>query len=354
MGANRTYSKRSSRILIHLLVWLVLLCLPLFLTRPDRPMVTTAQYYHYILTAASFMVVFYVNFLWLISRHLFEHRMGRFLLGNILLIVVVEVLMIAISKHIMPPPGPRMPPPGHHGFLGPLRFLLGNTWMYILVVAASVAVKMTMKWNKTEAERLEAEQHFAEAQLQNLKSQINPHFLFNTLNNIYSLIQSDPDRAQQAVHDLSRTLRYVLYESSKPSVSLRDEVAFLDDYIALMRMRLPSSVRVEVEVPAEDDEVMGKEVAPLLFISLVENAFKHGVAPGEESHVSIELRGQGNAIVCHTTNSNHPKTDSDRSGSGIGLDNLRKRLELIYPGRHTLSLNVEGGEFDALLEIRDN
>lgn len=365
---------RYGTLLIHLLAWLVLLGMPLFLTRPDRPMVTASQYVHFMLTAFSFMVVFYVNYLFLISRYLFTHKIGLFLLWNMVLIAAVMFVMMAVSVRMMPPPLDKIPmghapmdrppvagPPvgtrphilPHNDLSGALRFLIGNSCLYLLVVCASVAVKMTIKWYTTEAQRKEAEKHFTEAELENLKSQINPHFLFNTLNNIYSLIQIDQDRAQTAVHDLGRTLRYVLYESSSPSVALRAELAFLKDYISLMKMRLPGTVRLDVRMPSEDDPSLSREIAPMLFISLVENAFKHGVSADEDCFISVDIHGDADKIVCRTINSNHAKTDNDRSGSGIGLENLRRRLELIYPDSHTLSFKTEGDVFEACLEIRN-
>jgi len=373
-GAIKGNGVRYGTLLIHLLAWLVLLGMPLFLTRPDRPMVTASQYVHFMLTAFSFMVVFYVNYLYLISRYLFTHRIGRFLLWNVVLIAAVMMAMMAVSVRIQPPPMDRIPmdhvpmdrhpmpvPPAgsrphllpHNDISGALRFLIGNSCLYLLVVGASVAVKMTIKWYTTEAQRKEAEKHFTEAELENLKSQINPHFLFNTLNNIYSLIQIDQDRAQTAVHDLGRTLRYVLYESSSPSVSLRAELTFLNDYISLMKMRLPGTVRLDVRMPSEDDPVLSKGIAPMLFISLVENAFKHGVSADEDCFISIDIHGDADKIVCQTLNSNHPKTNDDRSGSGIGIGNLKRRLELIYPENHTLSFKTEGDVFEAYLEIRN-
>ena len=189
-----------------------------------------------------------------------------------------------------------------------------------------------------------------QAELQNLKSQLNPHFLFNTLNNIYSLIQLDTDRAQQAVHDLSRLLRYVLYDSSSPYVPLAAEVDFLRDYIELMRIRQPRHVQVFVSLPATPSQ---RPVAPLLFISLVENAFKHGVDNDRPSYVTIDLHESGDQLICRIKNSYFPKSgDSDRSGSGIGLSNLTRRLEMLYPGRHTFEYGQNGEAYTALLCIQ--
>ena len=186
------------------------------------------------------------------------------------------------------------------------------------------------------------------AELQNLKSQLNPHFLFNTLNNIYSLIQLDPDRAQQTVHDLSRLLRYVLYDSSRPTVPLKAEMDFLGNYIELMRIRLPRHVRLDVSLPENPSHTL---VAPLLFISLVENAFKHGVSNDRPSFIDIDIREEEGVLACRIENSFFPKSGADRSGSGIGLANLCRRLEMIYPGRYEMKYGQHGDTYETLLRI---
>ena len=145
-------------------------------------------------------------------------------------------------------------------------------------------------------------------------------------------------------------LRYVLYESSKAEVPLWEEVRFLHDYIELMRLRLPHHVRLSVSLP---DEKVQTPVAPLLFISLVENAFKHGVSNEKPSYVSISLHEAGGKLECRIKNSSFPKSSgSDHSGSGIGIANLAKRLEMIYPGHYSFKYGPCGdGDYEAVLSI---
>ena len=198
--------------LVHLTAWAVVFGMPLFFTGPNHPLMNGTEYLRFLIVPLSFMVVFYTNYFRLIERYLFARRPGRFLLSNVILISITMIAIHLFFKYILPPDSlhPPLPRPWQHS----VRFFAGNATLYLLVVGVSVAIRMTGGWYRAEAERQKLEYNHTKAELQNLKSQLNPHFLFNTLNNIYSLIQIDTNRAQQVVHELSRLLRYVLYESS--------------------------------------------------------------------------------------------------------------------------------------------
>ena len=229
-------------------------------------------------------------------------------------------------------------------------FIARDMMLMALTVALSVAIKMTGGWYETENEKQELKKAQAEAELQNLKSQLNPHFLFNTLNNIYSLIAINQDKAQYAVHDLSRMLRHVLYENNQHFVSVDKEFEFMESYVELMSLRLPKSTRLEVSIPERGNRAM---IAPLLFIPLIENAFKHGVSSTQESFINIKLELQeNNRLNCLVENSNYPKKDNDRSGSGIGLTNLKRRLELLYPGKYIFKAETLNNRFITELLIQ--
>lgn len=344
---NAAQSKYTGWV-VHLTAWAVVLGMPLFVTSPDRPLMNGPQYARFLLVPLSFMVVFYTNYFVLIRRHLFAHRIGRFVGCNLLLIAAVMFGVHLFFRFVLPPDMARPPMP--RPWQDTVRFFAGNVLLYMLVVGVSVAIRMTSGWYRAEAARRQLEHSRTQAELQNLKSQLNPHFLFNTLNNIYSLIQLDADRAQQVVHDLSRLLRYVLYDSSQPFVPLGAEIGFLRDYIELMRIRLPRHVRLFVSLPENPSP---SPVAPLLFISLVENAFKHGVSDEKPSYVTIDLSEADGQLICKIKNSFFPKSAAtDRSGSGIGLKNLSKRLEMIYPEQYTLEYGQTGEAFQALLCIK--
>ena len=331
--------------LIHIVGWGILICSPLFFT--GRSGVSSVEdYVRSIIVPLSFMSIFYINYIWLIKRFLFRRETRWFLLCNMLLILAMMGLVhlcmtYAIPDEMMKHPHPR-----------PLRDEIGfhaiNVAIYSLVTGLSVAIRMTNGWYQVEANQRELERERAEAELSNLKSQLNPHFLFNTLNNIYSLIAFSPEKAQEAVHDLSRLLRYVLYESNQPFVPIEKDLDFLRNYIELMRIRLPRHVDLQTDIEAATPGVM---IAPLLFISLVENAFKHGVSNSQSSFIQITIRQAGDAVNCSIRNSYFPKTAGDKSGSGIGLSNLEKRLSLLYPECYHLAYGKEGENYVAHLVI---
>ena len=224
---------------------------------------------------------------------------------------------------------------------------------YIFSVGASVALKLSLRWRQSEQARAEAELGRSQAELKNLKNQINPHFLLNTLNNIYALTAFDQVKAQQAIQELSRLLRYMLYENQSDRVSLDKEVEFLKSYIALMKLRLYN----DVEVKAEFDypESQNVPVAPLIFISLVENAFKHGVCSTGNSFIHISLKANAHHLVFKCENSNTPKNESDKAPGGIGLKQVASRLQFAYLGRYKWKYGaIDGGKtYSSVIEIFD-
>lgn len=334
---------------IHAVVWGIVFILPFFSSGRNREVVTVEDYAHFVVAPLSFMLVFYVNYLFLIPRYLFEKQTGRFLLFNLLLISATTWVTHQIMQLLPPPEDFHRMHRWEPDTFDIVVFFLRNATMYILVAGVSVAIRMTARWYDQEAMRKELDRSRVEAELRNLKSQLNPHFLFNTLNNIYSLIAFSPERAQGAVHDLSRLLRYVLYDSNQPFVPVEKEMDFIRNYVELMRIRLPESTQLEMHI---DVSQSGLTIAPLLFISLIENAFKHGVSNSQPSYIHIHIKENADGIDCYIENSFFPKDAADKSGSGIGLTNLKKRLELIYPENHLLICHQENNAYIAELYIR--
>lgn len=337
--------RKNTGWLIHAAIWAVIIAMPFFSPQPGRPLHGGLNYSRFIPVTISFVIVFYTNYLFLIKRYLSNRKFGAFILWNTILIAAMSMGVRLFFKYFVaagttPPPRP---------LIDTISFSIRNTVIYVAIVGIAVAVRMTTEWYNNEAQRKEIEKAQAEAELANLKSQVNPHFLFNTLNNIYSLIQIDPQEAQEAVHDLSGMLRYVLYESQKDTVPLSKESEFLNEYVKLMGARLTSNVRLSVTLP---ETPSGRQIAPLLFIPLVENAFKHGVSDTAESFIRITLGEDGEYVECLVENSCFPKDDTDRSGSGIGITNLKRRLDLLYPGAYSFEYGRVQSVYRSLLRIK--
>lgn len=184
-------------------------------------------------------------------------------------------------------------------------------------------------------------------ELMHLQSQVNPHFFFNMLNNLYGWVEKDTKKAQELILNLSDMMRYSIYEGQKDAVALEDEIAYLKNYIELHRMRYHKKIDIAFNL---DIQEAAYQVMPLLFIILLENAFKHGVENlRENAYVKIDMSAQNQEIICSVENNFDP--ENKPSHTGIGLKNLKRRLELVYPNKHTLSLLKTKAVYKAQLRI---
>lgn len=344
---NTRNNHRSLESIIHTICWGLFFGFPLFFTQHDNGTIDWPAFLHHSVVPASLFIIFYINYLLLIPKVLFRNHTGRFLLMNMAIICIVAFGLRCWHNVSIPPPIPRP-----HPFMPPQYiFYLRDIISLIFVTGLSVAIRMSLRWSKTELERKEAVKSRTEAELKNLRNQLNPHFLLNTLNNIYALTAFDTEKAQQAIQELSKLLRYVLYDNQQTFVPLSKEVDFIRNYIELMRIRFSSQVRIETRFDIRPDSQ--SPIAPLLFISLIENAFKHGISPTEPSFVDIQITEKENTICCVIRNSRYPKTSADKSGSGIGLEQVHKRLELLYSGHYEWRKQTsdDGKEYISSLSI---
>lgn len=227
-----------------------------------------------------------------------------------------------------------------------IRYLI-NFVIAFLMVGFNIAIKLFFKSFRDEEMLKDLEHQRLQSELQYLKYQINPHFFMNTLNNIHALVDIDTGKAKSTIVELSKLMRYVLYEASNKTIMLSREIQFLKNYIALMSLRYTNKVSIEMKLPVEVPEV---QIPPLLFVSFVENAFKHGVSYRSESfiHVFMQL-DESNRLSFRCTNSNNGS--ADKQHHGIGLENIRKRLRLLFGNDYTLSITEEEQKFDVLLII---
>ena len=327
--------------LLHVAAWVALFLWPLsFLSHAEN--IHAGQYLMMSIAPLTTMIVFYVNYLWLTPRHFVSGEKRVYWTVNIIMIVALGIALhywMAYAHSLIGDNHPHHEPTP----LDVVLFILRDIFQLTIAAAIATTIQLAMRWQHAETARKEAE-------LKNLRWQMNPHFLLNTLNNIYALTAIDTQRAQNAIQELSTLMRHVLYDNQQPLVPLDAEVQFLQNYISLMKIRLPQSVDVQFLVQTPKSKV---EVAPLIFISLVENAFKHGVSPIEPSYINIRLTADEQHIVCDIRNSNHPKAESDRSGHGIGLRQVQQRLALTYPGRYQWQHGVseDGKEYHSQITL---
>lgn len=342
MGTNITSKPfRFIETLIHVIVWGIVLGFPFIMMSRSGFAITWHDYLlHSGLVHLFFLIVFYLNYFVFIPQFLFARQLEKFIICNIILLSVSAItihfgqdFMMQLTEMIgsvrRPP---RMNPPKSY-------FILRDLFSMILTIGLSVAIQLSKHWMHVEAERQEAEKHRTEAELKNLRNQLNPHFLLNTLSNIYALISFNKEKAKMAVQELSKLLRYVLYDNQQSFVPLTKEIDFIRNYIELMRIRLTDNVKVETRFDLDTDSQT--LIAPLIFISLIENAFKHGISVTKPSSIHIYFKEEKGVVSCAITNSYHPKNQSDRSGSGIGLEQVQRRLDLIYPGRYHWEKGVQ-------------
>lgn len=232
-----------------------------------------------------------------------------------------------------------------------VRGLMAGLRGGITIGGIAATIKLTKYWYTKERKNLQLQKENAEAQLQLLKAQVHPHFLFNTLNNIYSFTQNTSAVASKLVMGLSDMLRYMLYECNQPLVSLDKELKMLRDYSVLEQIRYDNRLDLTIDVPEEIDDLF---IAPLLLLPFVENSFKHGASHMlEQPWVSLYISIDGDTLKMNLVNGKPPDADSRATGkAGIGIVNVRKRLSLLYPGKHQLQVTSEDEVFIVNLTLQ--
>ena len=340
-------------LVLHLLCWSVLIIIPMFFhSSGDEWAVVLNRYVRWLGNPLAYLLVFYLNYLWVVPRFLLKKKDWRmFVLINVF-VLISGVLVMDLSHwcavRYLPDisnNAPRRPNIRFPRYFWSLLTL-------ILIVAMAVAVRMIQHWHRIEEARQEAEAARAEAELSNLRNQLNPHFLLNTLNNIYALIAFDQDKAQMAVGELSKLLRHVLYENQQDLVPLCKEADFMRNYIELMKIRVTDNVKIDTNIDIHPND--STPVAPLIFISLIENAFKHGISPQGAGEIKVALSQVDGDITCEIHNTCYPKRANDKSGSGIGLEQVSRRLELMYPDRYTWDKGTtpDGKHYYSIITIK--
>ena len=228
------------------------------------------------------------------------------------------------------------------------RYFPGSYAVFILVFAVGTCLSVMTEWKKIEDHKEQIEREKINTELSFLKSQINPHFFFNTLNNIYSLAITGSAQTANAVMKLSSIMRYVLTDTQNNSVSLQSEVDFIKNYIELQQVRLTDKVKVDF---ITEGDLENKQIAPLLFIPFIENAFKYGISTKDASVIEITLFAKTKSVSFSVINRIVKTENAIKDTTGIGINNVKRRLELLYPQKHKLEVAENNNQFIVHLDI---
>ncbi|MEI6583024.1 MAG: histidine kinase [Chitinophagia bacterium] len=357
-------NNRKTLVLIaHIAAWVCFFMLPylVFFPRLREFSMSNHQLASIVCNNIFIVVFYYLNTLWLIPKLLVKEKWLWYSLSIIICLLIFlnvpkviagwiaepEVSPIQNREFIRNPAFQGRPrgfgTEGRRPYANPY-----NTVLFLLVFTVGTCISMIQRWLQTEQHRKEAENEKLNTELSFLKSQINPHFFFNTLNNIYSLAVVKSEKTAPAVMKLSKIMRYILADSQKDYVPLSKEVEFINNYIDLQQVRLTDKVTLDFSV---DGEIEPYSIAPLLFIPFIENAFKYGVSTKEVSNISIHLNTKLNRVIFDAKNYIVPSENNEMEKTGIGINNVKRRLELLYPGKHLLTCEAHQQTYTVHLEI---
>ncbi len=347
----------------HIAAWVCFFTLPylVFFPRLREFNMSNHQLASIICNNVFLVLFYYLNTLLLIPKFLVKEKWFLYILS----IIVCLLIFLYVPKQIatlIAEPEPFNPQNREFirnpAFQGKPRMSVSgrkrpvadpyNTVLFLLIFTVGTCFSVIQRWLKTEQTRKETENEKLNTELSFLKSQVNPHFFFNTLNNIYSLAIVRSEKTAPAVMKLSSIMRYILTETQRDKVPLSNEVDFINNFIDLQKVRLTDKVTLNFTIEGSTDNLL---VAPLLFIPFVENAFKYGVSTKEPSSINIDIRTEGNIILFSAVNYIVASENNLMENTGIGINNVKRRLELMYPGKHKLTTTEKDHYYTVNLEI---
>ena len=343
--------------IVYTIVWIVLFVSPLVSLFTHSELNNDPQWVKRSLldtfgTLLTFLIVFLIHN-HVLAPQLVKHKRVRLYLVGCVVMVSLFMLaqcahkpygqpLVSLNNSEMPPPPP--PPNGHP----PIdKHDLSVFFIVIMMIGANLGVKYYFQNEEEKKHLTKLKEQSLKQELDYLRYQINPHFIMNTLNNIHALVDIDPEQAKDSIVDMSRMMRYLLYESDHQLVSLNKAIVFLKKYLNLMKLRYTDQVTVNLDITdnCHDDDVL---LAPLVFIPFVENAFKHGVAYDKPSSIDIGIRREDGRLLFHCHNT---KSGTKHQYGGVGLNNVTKRLELIYGTDFSLDIDDSKETYDVLLNL---
>lgn len=356
--------KPPKKIFFHLLGWIIFVSLPIFLFPKPENILKLDESLPFIVDNIIInlicIVFFYINFYFFLPKYYLQKKYLLFF-GFILIFFFFTILFVkfvhppriempniptneagipVFSENPLAPPTPlplNLPKKGEA-----VIFVYGQIiFKLIITFLLSLAFSIYGKWQLAEKEKFQAELSF-------LKAQINPHFLFNTLNGIYTLAIKKSDNTPNAILKLSSIMRYVINEGHHDYVSLENEIKYIEDFVSLHKMRLASNITLDFQINIKDKSL---KIAPLLLISFIENAFKHGLDTQKDCQINIHILENKNVLNLFVRNKINITDLSEEEKSGIGIENTKKRLSLLYPNNHNLDISAIDNYFIVDLKI---
>ncbi len=356
---NKLREKRHRLpILMHLLVWLVLIILPQIIISRYSGNNNFIAWGFYV-NALIIGIIFYISYFWLVPKFYLNNKKALFFLLAIVVIVCFYFVLDYSNQIFHNPEHDRRIAEsieeGNHEprFQRPpfkLMQIYGYSLLSIVIVSFSIGLRAIEQYTASEKRQKELEKEKLNSELAFLKNQVSPHFFFNTLNNIYSMVAINTDDAQAAILKLSKLMRYLLYESEHGETMLSAELEFMRHYIDLMQLRVSKKVDIQIDLPHDHEHL---KIPPLLFIPFIENAFKHGISYRDKSFIKVEMKTSDDKIhfTCENSIAREKKEKRDENHSGIGLENVKKRLNLLFAGKHDLKIDSASETFCVTLDI---
>ncbi|MCB4809459.1 sensor histidine kinase [Tamlana sp. 62-3] len=343
--------KKIPPIVIHVLLWTFFL------------IISASQIYYrigsipqdFIIRSFTLILAFYLNFNLLVPYLLLNKKIPLYFLVLLAFSFFFSfILHEFLPRPIDSPPNfnsnnfPKLPPPENHGplFLN-FRGFFPSGGLLLLIFTLSTSIKLGLEWFKSENKRVAIESEKVNSELSFLKAQLNPHFLFNSLNSIYSLAHKQSKDTTNAIVILSDLMRYMIYETNKDLVPLEKEIEYIKNYVSLQLLRLKDSSNVKLNIHGN----LKFSIEPLLLISFIENAFKYGTDFTGKTNVNIKITIDEELLTFNVFNSvthQQPKTKD----SGVGLENIKNRLNLLYPNKHNIVIKNEKNSYEVNLTLK--
>ncbi|HEY3402306.1 MAG TPA: histidine kinase [Ohtaekwangia sp.] len=337
------FFQRHRVFLLHLSFWCVYLSFFVYqITSRRREVELEEALVHGIFHVAFNMIVAYLNYFVFLPRFLERKNVGRYLLEFFIPFIVLMFIRVHLQRYMVDGYSHKV----DYFYSSTFVIQAGATSLFIVLFVAML--RFAKDWFEFEARKKTIENEKLTAELSFLKEQINPHFLFNTLNNLYYLAYSQSPNTPEVIAKLSQMMRYMIYDTNQPKVLLSKEIEYMQNYISLERLRLNDQIPIDFKIGGKYDDV---RITPLILITFLENAFKHGVG-GPKAWVKLSIQMHENTCIFSVENSKN--TGLDPGKSGIGLLNVQRRLELSYPEQYSLNVQDLSDRYAIKLQLQLN